>query len=210
MLVMNRYTHPEAKHRTARRTLIACEGSVTEPGYFQAIRRHLHLPERAVTLLKDLGPSPKALVRGALKCRDRLMADDAFHPSAGDTLWAVFDGDEHRQSDPHSWNETLKLAEREGVRLAISNPSFELWYLLHFEMVWAPLDNRAAIDRLRKHLPRYTKADALFPQPLLPLTHTALERADRLAGRARELGQVWPANPSSGVSTLVRHLFELG
>ena len=206
----SRFFGHHAGARTARRTLIATEGRATEAPYFEAIRRHLHLPTEVATILDNQGSSPISLVRGVVKARNRAIADGRFDGPGGDTAWAVFDGDEHRLSDPKGWAEAHRLAEAEGVRLAVSNPSFELWFLLHFEDQFAPLDAKAALARLRRHLPRYKKGSALFPDPLLPLTRAAIDRARRLDERARqEDAPGWP-NPSTSVPALVEHLFAIG
>lgn len=195
---------------TARRALIAVEGKATEAPYFEAIRRHLHLPTSVVTILDNKGSSPISLVGGVLKARDRLAEDGLFDARAGDTAWAVFDGDEHRRSDPKGWEAALRLAETEKVRLAISNPSFELWFLLHFEDQFAPLEAKAALARLKRHLPHYRKGAPLFPDPLLPLSQAAIDRARRLEARARREGETGQPNPGTGVPALVEHLFKLG
>lgn len=196
--------------RTARRTLLAVEGRATEAPYFEAIRKHLYLPTSVLTILDNKGSSPISLVRGVLQIRDRHLEDGTFDPAGGDTAWAVFDGDEHRLSDPKGWEAAFRLAEKEHVRLAVSNPSFELWFLLHFEDQFAPLDAKAALEKLKRHVPRYKKGTPLFPDPLLPLTMGAIERARRLEARARAEG-TWPAaNPSTTVPDLIEHLFALG
>jgi hypothetical protein len=196
--------------RTARRMVLAVEGRATEAPYFEALRRHLHLPTRVVAILDNQGSSPISLVRGVIRARDRLVADQAYDAAGGDTAWAVFDGDEHRLSDPRGWAEAHRLAERHQVRLAVSNPSFELWFLLHFADQFAPLDARAAVEALRRHLPRYKKGLPLFPDPLLPLTQNAIDRARRLDARALKADMGGHANPSTGVAALVAHLFDLG
>jgi hypothetical protein len=201
--------HPLAAHRLARRTLIACEGRATEPNYFQAIRRHLHLPEKTLIVLDNRGSSPKSLVARVVKEREKLVEKGEFAPAAGDTTWAVFDGDEHRRADPKGWKAAIELAAREDVRLAVSNPCFEFWFLLHFEEQFAPLDVAGAIARLKKHVPGYTKNANLFPDPLLPLTEAAIKRAERLDARARQEGTGRHANPSTGMAALVRHLLGL-
>lgn len=48
-----------------------------------------------------------------------------------DSAWVVLDGDEHIQNDPQNWHAALQLAEGSDIHLAVSNPCFELWYLLH-------------------------------------------------------------------------------
>jgi hypothetical protein len=202
--------HPLAAHRLARRVLIACEGQATERGYFEAIRRQLHMPPAVVGVLPQHGGAPRRLVQALLKARDQRRAEGSFDPDAGDTLWAVFDGDEHRRADPRGWREALALAEAEGVRLAVSNPCFELWYLLHFQDQFAPLDCAAALQALKRHLPRYTKNATLYPEPLATRTAIAIARAKRLEARAIASGDPAHANPGSGVFHLVAHLLALG
>jgi hypothetical protein len=203
--------------RTARRALLAVEGRATEAPYFEAIRKHLHLPTHVLTILDNKGSSPISLVKGVIKIRDRHIEGGTFDPAGGDTAWAVFDGDEHRLSDAKGWAEAFRLAEKEHVRLAVSNPSFELWFLLHFEDQFAPVDAHAALEKLRRHVPRYKKGTPLFPDPLLPLTQGAIDRARRLDARARaehigptQSGGGATANPSTSVPALIEHLFALG
>lgn len=47
--------------------------------------------------------------------------------------------------------------ETGGIHLAISNPCFELWALLHFQDQRAHLEREQAGKALRKHLPKYDK-----------------------------------------------------
>lgn len=73
----------------------------------------------------------------SLESRDQWTKDD--------TAWAVFDGDEHRDSNPHNWNDAVQRAKSHGINLAISNPCFELWYLLYYQ------DQFAKLSAMRHH-----------------------------------------------------------
>ncbi len=57
------------------------------------------------------------------------MGNNPYYPEDGDSIWCVFDRDDNS-------NEVLlrakQSAQKEGYHLAYSNPSFELWLLLHF------------------------------------------------------------------------------
>ena len=111
-----------------RRFLVVCEGEVTEPQYLRGLQRHfravidLHIPsERGIPLtLVQIAQRLKAEARSLAKQRG-----DEFH--AYDQVWCVFDIDEHPKL-----NDAKQLADGNGVDLAISNPCFELWLLLHF------------------------------------------------------------------------------
>src|SRR5262249_48969111 len=102
-----------------------------------------------------------------------------------DWAWAVFDGEEHYANNQKNWYEALDLARRKDIRLAISNPCFELWYLLHFQ------DHNAFVSRdvicrlLERWIEGYHKAHILYPDPLAPLTSEATTRARNIAAYAQ-------------------------
>jgi hypothetical protein len=98
----------------------------------------------------------------------------------------------------------VSLANRQDVNLAVSNPCFELWLLLHHADCRSHCAGYAdVVARLRKHVPAYDKTDLRF--------------ADYVAGvydavkRARELdptGVDHARNPSTGVWRLVSTISE--
>ena len=105
-----------------RRLLIVTEGEVTEPEYFKALQHHC----KALLEIRSAGV-PKTCVEMAVN----LLAKDAqnFKDSKlqFDEAWCVFD------VDNHSLDEAKQQAKVNKIRLAVSNPNFELWLLLHFE-----------------------------------------------------------------------------
>ena len=102
---------------------LICEGSETEIRYFKRFR------SRGCNI--DIIP-----ISSQYKSADRLvqkakatMGNNPYYPEDGDSIWCVFDRDDNS-------NEVLlrakQSAQKEGYHLAYSNPSFELWLLLHF------------------------------------------------------------------------------
>jgi len=91
----------------------------------------------------------------------------------------------------------------------VSNPSLELWYLLHFQDQSAYIHRNQAVAELKKHVPNYRK-----PLPLLSVTPeeclTAIQRAARLEERNEEAGRLIYNNPSSGMGKLIELLLKLG
>jgi hypothetical protein len=85
------------------------------------------------------------------------------------------------------------------VALAVSNPCFEYWLLLHFEACAAPLTCYGDVEkRLLKHVPGYRKAALRFEDYAGGVT-AAVERARHPeAGHAR--------NPSTQVGRLVEKI----
>ena len=190
-----------------RKIIIACEGEKTEHGYFEAIRQSLRLSTVKVRVVKPPGSDPLSVVRAAIEGRDMIKMDHRW--VKGDMAWAVFDGDEHIANNPTNWYEALQIADSQGIFLAVSNPCFEFWYLLHFQDQWADITRQKARDLLKKHLHNYEKADQLYPMPLEPLTLLAKQRAAELTVRATTNELPLHTNPCTGVWILVDSLIAL-
>ena len=114
----------------------------------------------------------------------------AIQPRAFEQVYAVFDRDNHE-----SYFDALRLAASLDGKLRSDNrqvvtfkaiasvPSFELWLLLHYEHVQAPLHRDEVMQRLKQHLPEYKKgADHAFAATRA-LLRVATERAQALATR---------------------------
>jgi len=172
--------------------LLLCEGKVTERDYFDALRR-----TRALRAQVRIEHCPGGLPQMVEEARRRLLKSNA-----PDRIWCVGDVDDFTL-------EKIRLAiERSAmvpeISLAISNPCFELWALLHFEDCQRFLTKEQAKKTLRKHLPTYEK---FLPfERLAPHFAQASERARALAARAGSEGQ---HNPSTGVHQLVESLLPI-
>lgn len=200
---------PQNARTVGRKVFIFCEDSKTAPSYFQGLRQSLRLQQLQVNVVSPPFTDPLNIVRAAIEARKNEISDRAWNETEGDLAWAVFDGDEHIENDPANWHAALDLAQARKIELAICNPAFEFWYLLHFEECQTSVSRQEALRRLKEHLPRYEKSDRLFPL-LQPNTKQALERAEELERLAR-LSQLAPhANPCcKGVARLVGSLLEL-
>jgi hypothetical protein len=95
------------------------------------------------------------------------------------------------------------MAEQAHVHLIVSNPCFEVWYLLHGGYSTRPYRCYDELrPRLREVIPDYDKADRVF-QRLKARQEQALANARRLAQHCRETGA---DNPSTDVHELVHYL----
>ena len=118
--------------RPPKRTfLVFCEGTRTEPEYLQALKQEPAVREVAsVEIRIDMeasGAVPLTLVREATEARARNSQDQGDV----DEVWCLFDV-EWPQNHPNL-DEAIDQAAQRDVRLAISNPCFELWLALHFD-----------------------------------------------------------------------------
>ena len=122
---------------------------------------------------------------------------------AFDEVWCVFDRDDHER-----FREAIDMARGNGLELAVSNPSFELWILLHLRE--SPGErHRDDIRRMLRdvHLPTYDKAiDERIFDVLRPGIPDAVRRARRLAEEAAQLDEDPFKNPTTGVFLLLESL----
>lgn len=166
------------------RVLIVCGGEVTEPGYFEGLKRACRNPAVRVCLKKK-GIDPPSLVGYAAVLRDR-------DPDAFDEVWCVVDVD---QFDMVA---TVRASHDCDVRLAVSNPCFEVWLLLHFRDCQAAVNGAAdALRRLKRHVPQYSKSMLRFADFSAGVPE-AITRARGLS----EAGSEHVTNPSTGVWVL--------
>jgi hypothetical protein len=143
--------------------------------------------ERAVQLKKDAE-------RDAKRERDSNVRYDE--------VWCVFDVDTHPNLPA-----ALQQAAANGIYVALSNPCFELWILLHFEDHRAHIDPKAAGRACRKHLPDYQKH--ITYAELKAKYAEAVERAQALEAWQNSRGNAG-GNPSTNVHTLTERLRGLG
>ncbi len=208
-MAKHQYDRRPATRPIANKILIVCEGQKTEPQYFKGIRQHKRLRTLQVTIVDASGnTNPIGIINRAIAERQTIKADKGWEPD--DTVWAVFDGDEHRNQDPQNWHVAIAQAKTQKINLAITNPCFEFWYLIHYQDATAHIDAKTALKQLQKHRPNYTKAQTLYPDPLAALTDIAIQRADKIAHQITH-NQLDPyANPCcSRLPELIKILLEL-
>ncbi len=117
-----------------------------------------------------------------------------------DEVWAVFDRDDHPYFD-----EAVKGCLVNGVRVARSNPCFELWLILH-ECDHDRPESSKEIQRTLKTLrPDYDRRNTklLDFDEMVTRVETAEGRGNDLVERRGQEGNPY-GNPSTTVGTLTR------
>ncbi len=186
--------------------LIACEGSKTELRYFEGIRQSMRLNTVKMILVKHQGTDIGSVIDAAIAERNALNRDDRW--IVGDQAWAVVDED--GQSHHDNWHKALQRATQQDINLAIINPCFELWYLLHFQDHFAHITCDDVIKHLRRHISDYDKAGSYYPKPLAAKTTQAMQRAEILAGQIQRENLPEYTNPCcSRLPVLVKRLHDL-
>ena len=116
--------------RDARLIVIASEGKDTERIYFTALakeytnpRVHVHILERSENEQNNSSPEHVLKQLNDYKSKYELEADDE--------LWLVVDKDQWK--DKMLSRVATECALEISMHMALSNPCFELWLLLHLE-----------------------------------------------------------------------------
>ncbi|MEC3995912.1 RloB family protein [Actinacidiphila sp. DG2A-62] len=162
--------------------LVVCGGRETERQYLQGLRDHVRNPAVSVIVKPKVG-SPAQLVAYAGKLR-------AQNRDGYDEVWCVFDVDEFTDIA-----DAAVAARRLGIEVAVSNPCFELWLLLHFADHTAFVGAyKKLLPLLEKHVPGYDKSRLDFA-PYRETYEAAAERARKLEATGRDHGR----NPSTSV-----------
>lgn len=185
------------------RVLIVCEGEATEPCYFKAHRSARRLRTATVEVRgHECGSDPQSVVGWA--ARQKQLATRNRDPF--DSVWCVFDLDQRADADIRAARE---LAGSHGIRVALSDPCFELWYLLHFRYSTAFVSGEQVIAQLEGSIGGYTKSRKLYAE-LVERQEDAIGNAERLRAHHGQFSGGRISNPSTLVDLLVVELNNLG
>ena len=172
MAKMRKEYNPNKIARRKRRPIIyiICEGKETETLYF----RHF----RSRNCLVDIVPIPSKhkAAEHLVKHAKSLISQSDYYPKDGDQLWCVFDRDDNKDYELQA---AVAFAQKQGYHIAYSNPSFEYWYLIHFEKRNGFIkDSATVIDILKRneYLANYEKSVDVYEE-LYVHQQIAIERA---------------------------------
>jgi hypothetical protein len=200
------FSRPRNPRTVGRKVIIVCEGD-TEEIYFEAIRRFKRLQTLKIRVVNPAFTDPENIVKFAVNLRDDAKREKNWLDK--DEVWAIFDGEEHIANNIQNWNRALLLAAKETINLGISNPSFELWYLLHYQNQTANIHRDKARRDLTKHLPAYDKTKDFYESHFRLLTNQATTRAEKLLLNIQKNGLNTYNNPSTQIHLLVEKLSKL-
>ena len=100
---------------------VLTEGMVTERDYIKILRSQYR--EVVVDIIRE-GSPPRALVD---KARRYQTSKDKQNPDF-DEIWCIFDVDQHPNIE-----QAIREARDNDINIAITNPCFELWLVLHYQ-----------------------------------------------------------------------------
>ena len=135
---------------------IVCEGTKTEPFYYDDVKKVERLPSANIFVTGDCGSDPLSVVRHGIHLYEKSVAEK--NPSTlYDIVFCVIDRDAHQ-----TFNAALDCAlqynrkKNKAIILPIkSYPSFEIWYLFHFlytRQVFVKTPTKSAGQRCKEAL----------------------------------------------------------
>lgn len=187
--------------------LIVCEGKKTEPNYIHALRKELKISTIELEVKPDSG-APISVVNRAIELREKRQQESKGRTASSqnyDEVWCVMDVE-----NPHhnpTFQTAVNKANEYGINLAISNPTYEYWYLIHYQYTNKPFQNAdEVINELSEHIPNYDKDMDVFSL-VFDKTETAIKNATTCLNNHLD-GTPYP-NSSTTVHILVDKLIKM-
>lgn len=185
------------------------EGKNTEPDYLMALVARY---AKEVRKIKIHGPNGVAKTVAAkavafaeennlIKSRRRRKVNSY---EENDQVWAVFDRDDDKVS---GYFEAKEVCENAGLGYAYSDPCFEQWINLHFEMCDAPCDRHQAQKKTKTLVADYDPKSGKTADfsAIVESCEAAEERAATQQVRREEEGNK-EGNPSTNAYKLTKLL----
>ena len=161
-----------------RSLLIQCEGSKTEPNYLDTLCKACGVRQRLEVKVKPgKGQNARVTVEAAIAEGSRKLLGERIYNSVCFVL------DVEYAAHEAMLNEAVELAREHEIRLFLSNPSFEVWLISHFERVKRDFaDGGVAEAHLNTHWRKqfgcdYDKGDPKLYAKLEDRLDDALENA---------------------------------
>jgi RloB-like protein len=188
---LGRKVAKEARRASYARILIVTEDSKATPLYLEEICSEHRLNSANVEVQPGLlGTAPIQVVEYAKQLFEKGNLHKGIRPKSFDQVYAVFDRDDHDSyfnalSFAQSLDGKLHNDDRHAIsfKAIASIPSFELWLLLHYEDIHAPIHRDEVIARLKQHIPSYEKGTGGSFATTCNWLGTATQRAQALAAK---------------------------
>ncbi len=191
------FNRPYGERRYKKLFIIATEGQKTEPQYF-ALLDNSHSTVKIKCLLSKSQSAPTQVLR---RMNDYLKKEGI---KKTDEAWIVVDKDQwtdEQLAELYKWS-----LRAENLKLALSNPKFEYWLLLHFEDGHGIISSKDCSDRLLRHLPKYDKG---IDSRLITQEHVA-SAIKRAQAKDNPPCTDWPRQFGTTMYRLVKNVISCG
>ncbi|MCD4651979.1 MAG: RloB family protein [Candidatus Cloacimonetes bacterium] len=143
---MTKLLHRAPPHREIKKCYYISTEGKTERIYLNMIAKKFDV---LIKLAKDDNQSAPSKV--LLKLRKLIRNEKR----AGDEAWILIDRDNWKKEEIL---QICKEAEKKNIEVAVSNPRFEYWLLLHFDKCKG-IKSSSLKTKLERYIPQYDKGD---------------------------------------------------
>lgn len=180
--------------------LIISEGRETEPNYF----RKFKCRNKGVQIKtpRNSRTDPISLIRFA----EKKGKEYSIKYENGDRIYCIYDvnGNSDEQLE-----KAEEIASRKGMNVCLSNPCFELWFLLHYTYYNSFCCCSDLLNKLKTYIPNYEKNMKNMYAVLEEKQCDALDRAKRLAeyhAKSGNRSSIRKTNPLTSVHEVVDYI----
>ncbi len=198
------YRSRKRGHRKPRRkVIIVCEGKKTEINYFNGLKTR----NSGVEIIATYGKctDPKSIIKYA---EERMKSKWSIDFDEGDGVWCAFDVD---QNDDSTLKDTYEHAKTKNIQIALSNPCFEIWFLLHYKQIFSQITRQDTEKELKTFIKNYEKNQKINDILKEKLSH-AINNAKKL-NIIHETNSIplftRESNPSTQVFKLIEFIQQL-
>ncbi len=166
-----RFTRPLGERRYKKMFIISTEGAKTEPRYFGLFNQMCGKKSPIIHIECIASRKNKSAPQQVLKRMTEFIQREGL--KRNDEAWLVIDKDQWTDDQLdllYQWS-----LQRENFGLAVSNPKFEYWLLLHFEDGNSIASAKECVERLKRFIPEYDKDIA--EKKIAPGIQSAISRA---------------------------------
>ena len=200
------YKRLQGSKEPRKSILIVCEGSKTEPIYFNSLKRVLRLAMVEVDIIGE-GAAPITVVDRAIELREerRRLAKKSVTKAAYEVVYCVVDVEAPKAE---SLSRAMTKARDNKLEVILSNPCFEYWYILHFRKTSAPFGTSQEVkSALRQEHRAYCESDTTIFDVVYEKTADAIKHSKEVL-REQHLNaeNLSDCNPSTHVHKIVEYL----
>jgi hypothetical protein len=181
--------------------IIVSQGGQTEPKYFD------HFKKKDGNFVLKIQPTsgldPISLMRHA-----RNLKKEVYDFGRNDRIYCVYDVD---CSPEKQLVDAQGIASKNNIKICVSNPCFEIWYLLHYKYTTSSLNSYNDVRReLLRYISDYDKNKDVFGG-LQPLQPKAISHAKLLEQQHKrdEIESIRGQKPSTQIYALIEYLNKL-
>lgn len=116
----------KVKKQPEKLYILAYEGNETEPQYYQAVKEHLRHTDTVIKILSLKRPRLDTMSAPKHVFNQLKNYKNSHHTTPQDEFWMIIDRDRWKLEE---WLE--KCQQEKNFFVALTNPCFEFWLLLH-------------------------------------------------------------------------------